>query len=182
MAICGVFWLLRRRIKGFYVYSNAFYIYSQRELPRSAAFFSGRPKAGPKYLRECVLPWTEEGMRKSGRKCGDFTYATSTFVVVGDTDAELAATKRLVKEQIAFYASTRTYQPVLSTHGWQDIVPHLHRKSVGGDWEGMAGLITDEMVDTYAVTGTYATIGQKIRELCKLARPHGPLSDTPAEP
>jgi len=28
----------------------------------------------------------------------------------------------------------------------------------------MAGLITDEMVDTYAVTGTYATIGQKIRE------------------
>jgi len=42
---CGVFWLLRRRIKGFYVYSNAFYIYSQRELPRSAAFLSGR-KAG----------------------------------------------------------------------------------------------------------------------------------------
>jgi len=122
------------------------------------------PFNSPKYLRECVLPWTEEGMRKSGRKRGDFTYATSTFVVVGDTNAELAANKRLVKEQIAFYASTRTYQPVLSAHGWQDIVPHLHRKSVDGDWKGMADLITDEMVDTYAVTGTYATIGQKIRE------------------
>src|SRR5438034_320588 len=35
---------------------------------------------------------------------------------------------------------------------------------VAGDWKGMADLITDEMVDTYAVTGTYATIGQKIRE------------------
>jgi probable F420-dependent oxidoreductase len=122
------------------------------------------PFHSPRYLRESVLPWTEEGMRKSGRKRENFTYATSTFVVVGDTDAELAANKRLVKEQIAFYASTRTYQPVLAAHGWQDIVPHLHRKSVEGDWKGMPDLITDEMVDTYAVTGTYATIGQKIRD------------------
>ena len=117
-----------------------------------------------RYLRESVHPWTEEGMRKSGRKRENFTYATSTFVVVGDTDAELVASKRLVKEQIAFYGSTRTYQPVLAAHGWQDIVPHLHRKSVEGDWKGMADLITDEMVDTYSVTGTYTTIGQKIRE------------------
>ncbi len=122
------------------------------------------PFNSPKYLREFVIPWAEEGMRKSGRKREDFEYATSTFAVVGDTDAELAANKRLVKEQIAFYGSTRTYQPVLAAHGWQDIIPHLHRKSVEGDWKGMADLITDEMVDTYAVTGTYATIGQKIRE------------------
>ena len=61
-------------------------------------------------------------------------------------------------------SSTRTYEPVLATHGWQDIIPHLHRKSVEGDWQGMADLITDEMVDTYAVTGSYATIGARIRE------------------
>jgi len=35
---------------------------------------------------------------------------------------------------------------------------------VEGDWKGMADLITDEMLDTYAITGTYATIGAKIRE------------------
>jgi hypothetical protein len=69
-----------------------------------------------------------------------------------------------VKQQIAFYASTRTYEPVLAVHGWQDLVPHLHRKSVEGDWKGMADLVTDEMVDTYAVTGTYGTIGAAIRE------------------
>src|SRR5205823_1488448 len=34
----------------------------------------------------------------------------------------------------------------------------------GRDWKGMADLITDEMVETYAVTGTYADIGHKIRE------------------
>jgi probable F420-dependent oxidoreductase len=117
-----------------------------------------------KYVRESVIPWTEEGMRKSGRRREHFTYATSTFVVAGDTDQELAANKRLVKQQIAFYASTRTYQRVLAAHGWQDLVPHLHRKSVEGDWNGMADLINEEMVDTFAVTGTYGTIGPKIRE------------------
>ena len=122
------------------------------------------PFHSPKYVRESVIPWTEEGMRKSGRRRERFTYATSTFVVAGDTDQELASNKRLVKQQIAFYASTRTYQPVLAAHGWQDLVPHLHRKSVEGDWNGMADLISEEMVDTFAVTGTYGTIGPKIRE------------------
>jgi len=69
-----------------------------------------------------------------------------------------------VKQQIAFYASTRTYEPVLAAHGWQDLVPHLHRKSVEGDWKGMADLITDEMLETYAVVGSYATIAARLKE------------------
>src|ERR671937_305092 len=55
-------------------------------------------------------------------------------------------------------------EPAVAAHGWQDLVPALHRKSVEGDWKGMADLVTDEMVETYAVTGTYAEIGAKIRE------------------
>lgn len=122
------------------------------------------PFNSPKYLREFVHPAVEEGLRKSGRKRSDFTYTSTVFVLLGDTEAELAQTRRLVKEQIAFYASTRTYEPVLAVHGWQDLTPKLHRKSVEGDWQGMADLITDEMVDTYAVTGTYANIAQRIKE------------------
>ncbi|MEK7701469.1 MAG: TIGR03617 family F420-dependent LLM class oxidoreductase [candidate division NC10 bacterium] len=122
------------------------------------------PFNSPKYLREYVHPAVNEGLKTSGRKRETFTYITSTFVVVGDTDQEMALTRQSVKQQVAFYASTRTYEPVLAAHGWQDLAPALHRKSVEGDWKGMADLITDEMVDAFAVTGTYATIGQKIRE------------------
>ena len=100
----------------------------------------------------------------AGKRREDFTYATSSFVIIGDTEAELAPQRAAVKQQIAFYASTRTYEPVLAAHGWQDLVPHLHRKSVEGDWKGMADLITDEMVDVYAVTGTHDDIGRKLRE------------------
>ena len=122
------------------------------------------PFNSPKYLREFVHPAVEDGLRKSGRKRSDFTYTTAVFVVIGDTEKELAETKQTVKQQIAFYASTRTYEPVLAVHGWQDLAPTLHRKSVEGDWQGMADLITDEMVDTYAVTGSYTNIAQRIKE------------------
>jgi probable F420-dependent oxidoreductase len=122
------------------------------------------PFNSPKYLREVVRPAVEEGQAKAGRGGAAFTYVTSTFVVVGDTEAERAPGRQAVKQQIAFYASTRTYEPVLAVHGWQDLTPALHRKSVEGDWKGMADLVTDEMVDTYAVTGTWQDIGRKIRE------------------
>jgi probable F420-dependent oxidoreductase len=122
------------------------------------------PFNSPKYLRELVHPAVEEGLAKSGRKRSDFTYATSLFAVVGDTEQGLANARQSVKQQIAFYASTRTYEPVLAAHGWQDLTPKLHRKSVEGDWQGMADLITDEMVDTYAVTGSYETIARRIQE------------------
>ncbi|HEV8474102.1 MAG TPA: TIGR03617 family F420-dependent LLM class oxidoreductase [Methylomirabilota bacterium] len=121
------------------------------------------PFNSPTYLRELVQPAVNEGLAKGRRTRADFTYATSSFVIVGDTDEERAAQKEAIKQQIAFYASTRTYEPVLAAHGWQDLVPHLHRKSVEGDWKGMANLITDEMVETYAVTGTYATIAAKLK-------------------
>jgi probable F420-dependent oxidoreductase len=118
----------------------------------------------PKYLREYVHPAVEEGLRASGRSRQDFAYATSSFVVTGDTESERAENAKAVKQQIAFYASTRTYQPVLASHGWGKIIPELHSKSLDGDWEGMTRLITDEMLDTIAVSGTYETIGTKLRE------------------
>jgi len=118
----------------------------------------------PKYLREYVHPAVEGGLRASGRSRQDFAYATSSFVVVGDTERERLQNAEAVRRQIAFYASTRTYEPVLAAHGWERIVPELHQKSLQGDWKAMARLITDEKLDAVAVSGTYETMGSKLRE------------------
>ncbi|HSD52119.1 MAG TPA: LLM class F420-dependent oxidoreductase, partial [Candidatus Methylomirabilis sp.] len=37
------------------------------------------------------------------------------------------------------------------------------RKSLEGDWEAMASLITDEMLDAFAIVGTPAEIPAKVR-------------------
>jgi probable F420-dependent oxidoreductase len=121
------------------------------------------PFNSPTYLRQYVQPAVNEGLKLAGKRREDFAYATSSFVIVGETEAERTPQRAAVKQQIAFYASTRTYEPVLAAHGWQDVGPHLHRKSVEGDWTGMADLITDEMLDTYAVTGTWDTIAARLQ-------------------
>lgn len=121
----------------------------------------------PKYLREYVHPAVDDGLRASGRSRQDFSFATSAFVVVGDTEQERSRNAEAVRQQIAFYASTRTYEPVLAAHGWERIAGDLHQKSLDGDWKGMGRLITDEMLDAIALSGTYETIGAKLLERYK---------------
>ncbi len=117
-----------------------------------------------KYLREFVHPAVNEGLKASERSREDFSYATACFVIVGDTERERAENAEAVRQQIAFYASTRTYEPVLAAHGWEAVGSELHRKSLEDGWKGMASLITDEMLGEVAVSGTYETIGKKLRE------------------
>jgi probable F420-dependent oxidoreductase len=116
-----------------------------------------------KYLREYVQPAVEDGLKASGRARRDFTYVTAAFVVIGENEAERAKNRESVRQQVAFYASTRTYAPVLEAHGWQAIGPDLHQKSLDGDWKGMARLISDEMLAEIAVSGTSAEIGTILR-------------------
>ena len=117
-----------------------------------------------RYLRECVHPAVQEGLNRAGRSRADFTFRASTMVVLGNTEEERRRNARAVKQQIAFYASTRTYQSVLAAHGLEDLVPRLHQKSLAGDWAGMTDLISDETLDLFAVTGPFEEIGDRIRE------------------
>lgn len=107
------------------------------------------------YLQETLLPNMEQGLAKSERTRGDLTLATTAFVITGRTREELERAKDPVRTQLAFYASTRTYIGVLEAHGWGETCHRLSEKAAKGDWAGMASLITDEMLDVYAVQGTW---------------------------
>ena len=68
-----------------------------------------------------------------------------------------------MRKQIAFYASTRSYHKVLAHHGWEDAGLELHRLSVAGKWEQMPALITDEMLEEWAVVATYDRLADQMR-------------------
>ena len=112
-----------------------------------------------KYIRESVRPWIAEGAMKAGRRASDVKLVSACFVVTGDDDAEIAASAAFMKQQIAFYASTRTYAPVLAQHGWEDLSPRLHELSRQGRWGDMGGLITDEMLSEFAVVAARDKVG-----------------------
>ncbi len=116
-----------------------------------------------KYLNETVLPGIRAGAAKAGRPPSDCALSTTAFVIAGANSDEIEAARELVRQQISFYASTRTYSGVLEAHGWGDACFRLNEKAAKGDWGNMAEEITDEMIDVYAVTGTYDEIADKVQ-------------------
>jgi probable F420-dependent oxidoreductase len=125
--------------------------------------FQIHPFHSATYLRELVLPNVEEGLKAGGRTRADICLASSVFIVTGANQAEIDAAARSVKTQIGFYASTPNYRVILECHGWGQVARDLTRKSIQGDWEGMAALVTDEMLDHFAIVGTPAEIPVKLR-------------------
>jgi probable F420-dependent oxidoreductase len=118
-------------------------------------FNSGR------HMRERTMPAIERGLATAGRTLADLEITVEVIVGVGRTDEELAAAMG-VRNLLAFYGSTPSYRPVLDVEGWGDLQPELNTLSKRGEWEKMAGLITDDMVSTIAVHGTPAQCAGEI--------------------
>ena len=51
----------------------------------------------------------------------------------------------------------------MKTQGWNDTHEKLYRMSIDGKWNQMGDEITDEMLDSFAVIGTYDQIAGKIK-------------------
>ena len=106
-----------------------------------------------KYIRETTLPALERGLAKSGRTRADLELSFPVFVVTGETDEEWQKADAAVREQIAFYGSTPAYRPVLETHGWGEVQDELNALSKRGAWKEMGKVITDDILDAFAVRG-----------------------------
>jgi probable F420-dependent oxidoreductase len=117
-----------------------------------------------KYLQEVVRPAVAEGASKASRKQEDITVAASVFAAVGENRSELDAVREAMRQQIAFYASTRSYRRVLDLHGWGDVGERLHALSVNGEWKAMGEEVTDEMLDEIVVQGGWSEIGGLVRK------------------
>lgn len=117
----------------------------------------------PKYLAEEILPRIDATLAESGRSRADFEVSFPPFVVTGATEAEFAAAKQQVKYRIAFYGSTPAYRPVLECHGWEGLQPKLNQLSKNNGWERMPELISDEMLETFAVVGEPRQVATEIR-------------------
>jgi len=124
------------------------------------------PIATFRYTREVILPAVAAGAARAGRDALAFDLIGAPFMALGRNDAELATAREALRRQIAFYGSTRSYHAVLAHHGWADLGLELHRLSVAGEWAGMPSLISDAMLDEWAVIATYDRLAEAIRARC----------------
>ncbi len=126
--------------------------------------FMVHPFSTEKFMRETTRPALERGLATSGRDRSELEIAFPSMVIVAETDEELQKGRDAMRPRLAFYGSTPAYRVVLDAHGWGAMQPELNRLSKTGDWATMSAMITDEIVDTFVVSGTPEQIAPRLNE------------------
>jgi probable F420-dependent oxidoreductase len=144
------------------------------------------PLHSPRYLAEVVSPALADGVAAAGRPAGAVTLVVPVFVLTGDTEAEVESGRDAVRSQLAFYGSTPAYRPVFELHGWEEAARDLSALQRRGQPAEMAGVITDEMLDQFAVAATWDRLGAALvgryRGLADRVVPYGTAGDWHDQP
>lgn len=119
--------------------------------------FHAHPFHSPRYLREVILPAIQDGTAKSGRGRGDVSVSVTAFVAASPEEEAFA------RMQIAFYASTPSYRPVMDLHGWGETAEKLSGHAAKGEWAEMPMLITDEMLGEFCLMTTAENLASDLK-------------------
>jgi probable F420-dependent oxidoreductase len=120
----------------------------------------------PRYLREVTMRRVTAGLEQVGRARAGFEVTYPGFVATGATEERITAAKDAIRGQLAFYGSTPAYRPVLELHGWGDVADELHalsRRNEPHAWQQMSELVTDEILDTFAIVAEPAAVAGEVR-------------------
>src|SRR5262249_3992284 len=120
------------------------------------------PLCSHRYLEQVALPRIADGMQRSGRNRNNFDVFGGGFVVTGPDEATVAQGLEQARKRIAFYSSTRSYLPILSLHGLDELGLKLRAMSLDGRWNEMAAEVSDEVVHIFAACGIYTEIVKAI--------------------
>src|SRR6185369_15339435 len=115
-----------------------------------------------KYLEQDTLPIIEAGLAASGRKRDAFEITGGGFVVTGKDDAEVAKLFDWVRYRVAFYGSTQAYWPVFDVHGLGELGRKLNAMTRAGQWNRIAGEVSDDVVHLFAAVGRHDQIARAI--------------------
>ena len=146
------------------VFISAVNAYNCRVAGEVCDGISLHPLTSPAFITDKVLPPIADGASRADRDKKAVNLSGSGFIITGPNKSVIEERKYPVRRQIAFYASTRTYSTVLETHGIEDVGVRLHEMSLKGQWEEMTGLITDDILDKFAIAVEYDEVAAAVKE------------------
>ncbi|MBV9773003.1 MAG: TIGR03617 family F420-dependent LLM class oxidoreductase [Gemmatimonadetes bacterium] len=105
------------------------------------------------YLRTVAEPAIARGQGEAGRSRAGFGLSVTVLCIVESASGVEAgpASREAVRRQIAFYASTPAYRPVLELHGWGALGDKLRGLVRSGDAAAMGAVVPDEVLDEFCV-------------------------------
>jgi probable F420-dependent oxidoreductase len=120
------------------------------------------PVCTPSYIRDVMLPQVRAGSAKAGRSLDGFRVSMKPLTASAATEEELIPKIRDARARIAFYASTPAYFAAFDHLGLGDLANQCKVLSREQRWEELPAYITDDILHTFAVIGTYDEVADKL--------------------
>lgn len=126
--------------------------------------FHLHPMHSQGYLRDVVHPALAAGAALRDRDPTRIRIHAPVFVVYGESEAERSRMEQSVRSQVAFYGSTPSYRSFLAYHGFEDVGRQLSAAMRAGELDRMPSMVPDALLEQVAISGTFAEIGEALRE------------------
>lgn len=120
------------------------------------------PFTSPEYFGQQIEPMVTEGLSASGRTRNQVVVAAALLTATGPDAEAIERAADAARRQIAFYASTPAYTPVLAAHGWEALQGELASLVREGRWESLGEVIPDEVLRTFALVGSPHEVGEQL--------------------
>ena len=120
--------------------------------------FHVHPFHSPRHLKEVILPAINTGLEKAGRTRRDISISVTAFVATSSEEQAFA------RSQLAFYASTPSYRPVMALYGWTEAAERLSAHAAKGEWAEMPALMTDERLREFCLIADAADLPAALKE------------------
>jgi len=119
------------------------------------------------YITNRLLPAVAEGAANANRSVDEVDLIVPVFACPGDTPEERAPYVAHARRQIGFYGSTRNYAFQFDDLGFEGTSARLNDALKARDVAGMEAVITDEMLEHFAVIAPWDELAGRLIERYK---------------
>ena len=122
----------------------------------------------PEGAGEAYFAHLDDGLAAAGRTRADIDICQGAEVAFAADEDELIGMVADRKKELAFSlggmgsSSTNYYNQAYSRQGWADVAAEVRERWQGGDRDGAAALVTDEMVLATTLIGTEKTVRARL--------------------
>jgi probable F420-dependent oxidoreductase len=114
------------------------------------------------YIRNRLLPGLTEGAARAGRDPAGIDKIIPVIVAAGNTPEERATPIREARTTIAFYGATPNYAFQFDDLGYTGLRDQLSECLKSGDSARSQALITDEILDQFAVVARWDDVADRM--------------------
>ena len=108
-----------------------------------------------RYVEQVVLPGVRRGEEVAHRPSGSVSMIYPIMTAVSDDDEVRERQRNQIRARVAFYGSTPGYGIVFEATGYPGLGEQLNALQREGRHEEMSGLVSDEILEAFAITSTW---------------------------